>query len=181
MRRSGRIIWSARRSSGHQVLHTRESSAQQYAMRDRLTALGWSLIETIDDDLGRSAAGGLTRTGCNRMVAEVCPGKVGAVAAREVSRFVRNSRDWQLANRIGAGGVVLGALSLQALLSPAATTSGVDPERMSAAAIASPGLFPPIAASVPLILATLFPGWETKVGILTLGVVLITVNWLRMR
>lgn len=29
------------------------------------------------------------------MVAEVCLGKVGAVAAREVSRFARDSRDWQ--------------------------------------------------------------------------------------
>ena len=29
------------------------------------------------------------------MVAEVCLGKVGAVAAREVSRFARNNRDWQ--------------------------------------------------------------------------------------
>ena len=29
------------------------------------------------------------------MVAEVCLGKVGAVAAREVSRFARNSREWQ--------------------------------------------------------------------------------------
>ncbi|MER9751377.1 recombinase family protein [Mesorhizobium sp. M0140] len=29
------------------------------------------------------------------MVAAVCLGKVGAVAAREVSRFARNSRDWQ--------------------------------------------------------------------------------------
>src|SRR5262245_27388558 len=46
-----------RQSSAHQVLHNRESSALQYAMRDRLTALGWSEIEVIDDDLGRSAAG----------------------------------------------------------------------------------------------------------------------------
>jgi DNA invertase Pin-like site-specific DNA recombinase len=29
------------------------------------------------------------------MVAEVCLGEVSAVAAREVSRFARNSRDWQ--------------------------------------------------------------------------------------
>src|ERR1700681_4281516 len=29
-----------RQSSAHQVLHNRESSALQYAMRDRLTALG---------------------------------------------------------------------------------------------------------------------------------------------
>jgi hypothetical protein len=29
------------------------------------------------------------------LITEVCLGKVGAVAAREVSRFARNSRDWQ--------------------------------------------------------------------------------------
>jgi DNA invertase Pin-like site-specific DNA recombinase len=49
----------------------------------------------IDDDLGRSAAGSVQRAGFERMVAQVCLGKVGAVAAREVSRFARNSRDWQ--------------------------------------------------------------------------------------
>ena len=48
-----------RQSSAHQVLHNRESSTLQYAMRDRLMALGWSDIEVIDDDLGRSAAGGV--------------------------------------------------------------------------------------------------------------------------
>jgi DNA invertase Pin-like site-specific DNA recombinase len=72
-----------RQSSAHQVLHNRESSALQYAMRDRLTALGWSEIEVIDDDLGRSAAGGVQRAGFERMVAEVCLG----VCAREVSRL----------------------------------------------------------------------------------------------
>ena len=84
-----------RQSSVHQVQHNRESSALQYAMQGRLRALGWSEIEVIDDDLGRSAAGGVQRAGFERMVAEVCLGKVGAVAAREVSRFARNSRDWQ--------------------------------------------------------------------------------------
>jgi len=90
-----KAILYVRQSSAHQVLHNRESSALQYAMRDRLVGLGWSQIETIDDDLGRSAAGGVARAGFERMVAEVCLGKVGAVAAREVSRFARNSRDWQ--------------------------------------------------------------------------------------
>ena len=90
-----KAILYVRQSSAHQVLHNRESSALQYAMRDRLIALGWSQIETVDDDLGRSAAGGIARAGFERMVAEVCLGKVGAVAAREVSRFARNSRDWQ--------------------------------------------------------------------------------------
>jgi DNA invertase Pin-like site-specific DNA recombinase len=90
-----KAVLYVRQSSAHQVLHNRESSALQYAMRDRLTALGWSEIEVIDDDLGRSAAGGVQREGFERMVAEVCLGKVGAVCAREVSRFARNSRDWQ--------------------------------------------------------------------------------------
>src|SRR5262245_30952930 len=70
-------------SSSHQVLHNRESSALHYAMRVRLMGLGWSEIEVIDDDLGRSAAGGVQRAGFERMVAEVCLGKVGAVWARE--------------------------------------------------------------------------------------------------
>src|SRR5947209_7098788 len=90
-----KAILYVRQSSIHQVLHNRESQALQYAMRDRLVALGWSEVDTVDDDLGRSAAGGVTRVGFERMVAEVCLGKVGAVAAREVSRFARNSRDWQ--------------------------------------------------------------------------------------
>jgi hypothetical protein len=58
-----KAILYVRQSSAHQVLHNRESSALQYAMRDRLIALGWSEIETVDDDLGRSAAGGVARAG----------------------------------------------------------------------------------------------------------------------
>src|SRR5215472_7687217 len=90
-----KAILYIRQSSAHQVLHNRESSALQYAMRDRLSAIRLSEIEVIDDDLGRSAAGGVQRNVFERMVAQVCLGQVGAVAAREVSRFARNSRDWQ--------------------------------------------------------------------------------------
>ena len=84
-----------RQSSPYQVAHNLESQKLQYAMRERLYQLGWHEIEVVDDDLGRSAAGTVTRAGFERMVAEVCLGKVGAVAAREVSRFARNSREWQ--------------------------------------------------------------------------------------
>src|ERR1700684_1201097 len=90
-----KAILYVRQSSAHQVLHNRESSVLQYAMRDRLVGLGWYQIDIVDDDLGRSASGSVSRAGFDRMVAEVCLGKVGAVAAREVSRFARNSRDWQ--------------------------------------------------------------------------------------
>src|SRR5215212_8108467 len=90
-----KAVLYVRQSSAHQVQHNREGQALQYAMRERLVRLGWSEIEVVDEDLGRSAAGGVARAGFERMVAEVCLGKVGAVAALEVSRFARNSRDWQ--------------------------------------------------------------------------------------
>src|SRR5437660_4862165 len=90
-----KAILYVRQSSADQVMHNQESRILQYAMRDRLRELGWREIEIIDDDLGRSAAGAVARAGFDRMVAEVCLGKVGGVAAREVSRFARNSRDWQ--------------------------------------------------------------------------------------
>ena len=93
--RARKAVLYVRQSSVHQVQHNRESQGLQYAMRDRLLQLGWSQVEVIDEDLGCSAAGGTLRAGFERMVAEVCLGKVGAVAAREVSRFARNSRDWQ--------------------------------------------------------------------------------------
>lgn len=84
-----------RQSSAFQVTHNVESQKLQYAMQARLHHLGFAQIEVIDEDLGRSAAGIEARSGFERMVAEVSLGHVGAVAAREVSRFARNSRDWQ--------------------------------------------------------------------------------------
>jgi len=83
-------------SSTHQVLHNRESSALQYAMRDRLIALGWSEIRSRSTTI--SAARRQAASPAPASIAwwrNVCLGKVGAVAAREVSRFARNSRDWQ--------------------------------------------------------------------------------------
>ncbi|HWC18341.1 MAG TPA: recombinase family protein [Terriglobales bacterium] len=90
-----KAILYVRQSSTFQVQNNVESQKLQYAMRDRLCGLGWCDIEVIDEDLGRSASGTVTRAGFERMVAEVCLGQVGAVAAREVSRFARNSREWQ--------------------------------------------------------------------------------------
>src|SRR5687767_11896427 len=90
-----KAVLYVRQSSSYQVMHNEESRRLQYAMRDRLQQLGWREIEVVDEDLGRSAAGTVLRAGFERMVADVCLGNVGAVAAREVSRFARNSRDWQ--------------------------------------------------------------------------------------
>src|ERR1700756_3424113 len=90
-----KAILYVRQSSAYQVQNNLESQKLQYAMRDRLSSLGWSDIEVVDENLGRTASGTVTRTGFERMVAEVCLGHVGAVAAREVSRFARNSRERQ--------------------------------------------------------------------------------------
>jgi DNA invertase Pin-like site-specific DNA recombinase len=84
-----------RQSSAFQVAHNLESQKLQYAMQARVRALGFTEVEIVDEDLGRSAAGIEARHGFERMVAEVSLGRVGAVAAREVSRFARNSREWQ--------------------------------------------------------------------------------------
>ena len=47
-----------RQSTLHQVLENTESTARQYALRERAIALGWetSRIVTIDQDLGQSGA-----------------------------------------------------------------------------------------------------------------------------
>jgi DNA invertase Pin-like site-specific DNA recombinase len=90
-----KAILYVRQSSAYQVTHNLESQRLQYAMQDRLHLLGWREIDVVDEDLGRSAAGTVMRAGFERMVAEVCLGHVGGVAAREVSRFARNSREWQ--------------------------------------------------------------------------------------
>ena len=89
-----RAMFYVRQSSQHQLVHNTESARLQYAMEQRVRGLGWTEVELIDEDQGRSATTTNGRTGFRRMVAEVGLGKVGAVAAIEVSRFARNNRDW---------------------------------------------------------------------------------------
>lgn len=92
--RARKAMLYVRQSSLHQVEHHHESRRLQYAMQQRLESLGWQEVDVIDDDLGRSGEFSATRTGFQRLVAEVCLGNVGAVAAREISRFARNNKDW---------------------------------------------------------------------------------------
>ena len=46
-----------RQSTSDQVLHNHESRRRQYGLVDRARALGWTAVEVIDDDLGRSGSG----------------------------------------------------------------------------------------------------------------------------
>ena len=74
-------------------MHNQESQRRQYGLADRARQLGWTRVEVIDDDLGRSA-GGINRPGFEHLLAAICEGRVGAVLALEVSRLSRNGRDW---------------------------------------------------------------------------------------
>jgi DNA invertase Pin-like site-specific DNA recombinase len=77
-----------RQSTLHQVFENRESTARQYALRDRALALGWEAgrIVVIDQDLGQSGASAVDRAGFQRLVAAVGLGQVGLVMGLEVSR-----------------------------------------------------------------------------------------------
>lgn len=82
---------------------------------------------------------------------------------------------------IGAAGAALFALSLQGLLNPAMPSGTRDPLTTSAASVAFPGLFPPIAVTIPLIFSVPFPGVANTLGLLALGLAMIGLNWLLMR
>ena len=85
-----------RQSTLQQVLEHTESTARQYALRERALALGWPAerIQVIDQDLGHSGASAVDRLGFQRLVADVGLGKVGLVLGLEVSRLARSSSDW---------------------------------------------------------------------------------------
>jgi DNA invertase Pin-like site-specific DNA recombinase len=85
-----------RQSTLQQVLENTESTARQYALRERARALGWAdeRIVVIDQDLGHSRASTVDRLGFQRLVADVGLGQVGLVLGLEVSRLARNSSDW---------------------------------------------------------------------------------------
>jgi len=86
-----------RQSTPGQVLHHRESTERQYALRNKARELGWSesLIRTLDQDLGKTGTEMTRREDFKTLVADVSMGQVGAVFALEVSRLARSNLDWQ--------------------------------------------------------------------------------------
>jgi len=80
-----------RQSTPDQLAHNHESQRRQYGLAERAKQLGWSSVEIIDDDLGRSG-GGIARPGFERLLAAICEKRVGAVLAIEASRLARNGR-----------------------------------------------------------------------------------------
>jgi DNA invertase Pin-like site-specific DNA recombinase len=85
-----------RQSTLRQVFENTESTARQYALRQRAVALGWAAeqIIVVDCDQGQSGASMAGRDGFQRLVADVGLGRAGIVMGLEVSRLARNSSDW---------------------------------------------------------------------------------------
>src|SRR5277367_1634760 len=90
---SGGAFVYIRQSTADQLKHNQESRRRQYGLAERARQLGWSSVEVIDDDLGRSG-GGITRPGFEKLLAAICERRVGAVLSIEASRLARNGRDW---------------------------------------------------------------------------------------
>ena len=83
-----------RQSTAQQVQTNLESQRRQYELVDVAKQRGFTNVEVIDDDLGRSASGTVERPGFDRLVAALCAGQVGAVLCLDASRLARNGRDW---------------------------------------------------------------------------------------
>jgi DNA invertase Pin-like site-specific DNA recombinase len=73
-----------RQSTADQVIHNLESQRRQYGLVERARQLGWSDVEVIDDDLGRSGAG-ITRPGFEKLLAAICEGRVGIVLSNRAA------------------------------------------------------------------------------------------------
>lgn len=83
---------------------------------------------------------------------------------------------------IAAAGLILVALSLQSMIvTPPWASHGLDATQIRAAQVAFPGLFPPIAVSIPIIFAAAQPGFSDKLVICGLGAIVLALNWLAMR
>jgi DNA invertase Pin-like site-specific DNA recombinase len=83
-----------RHSTQSQVMTNLESQRRQYDLVEVARQRGFVDVEIIDEDMGRSASGTVSRPGFDRLVAWLCAGKVGAVVCFDASRLARNGRDW---------------------------------------------------------------------------------------
>ena len=89
-----KAIVYVRQSTPQQVQVNLESQRRQYDLVEVARRRGFTNVEVIDDDLGRTASGTAERPGFERLVAALCAGQVGAVLCLDASRLARNGRDW---------------------------------------------------------------------------------------
>jgi DNA invertase Pin-like site-specific DNA recombinase len=85
-----------RQSSPGQVRKNREGQQRQQAMVDHVATLGWPRpqIVLLDGDTGQSGSSQHGRMDLQTLLEAIVTGKAGLVAARELSRLVRDNQDW---------------------------------------------------------------------------------------
>jgi DNA invertase Pin-like site-specific DNA recombinase len=78
------------------VVSQHASLRLQYALGERAHQLGWpdEAIESMDDDLGLTAATAHHRPGFNTLVAQVILEQVGLIVSYDVTRLARNCSAW---------------------------------------------------------------------------------------
>ena len=84
-----------RQSRAGQVINNRESRRRQYELVEAARHHGFRNVETIDDDLGRTASGMEERPGFERLLALMYENMIGAVLCLDATRLARNGRDWE--------------------------------------------------------------------------------------
>jgi DNA invertase Pin-like site-specific DNA recombinase len=85
-----------RQSSPGQVRKNREGRQRQQAMAERVADLGWppARIILLDQDSGQTGSSQHGRNDLHRLLEAIVTGKAGLVAARELSRLIRDNQDW---------------------------------------------------------------------------------------
>ena len=84
-----------RQSSPNQVINNPESRRRQYELVEAARHHGFRDVETIDNDLGRTASGMEERPGFERLLTLMYEDMVGAVLCLDATRLARNGRDWE--------------------------------------------------------------------------------------
>ena len=85
-----------RQSTLGQVRRNREGQRRQQTMVEHVAALGWpqTQIVLLDGDTGQSGSSQHGRTDFHTLLEAVVTNKAGLIAARELSRLVRDNQDW---------------------------------------------------------------------------------------
>lgn len=106
-----RAVIYLRQSTMRQVYENRESTARQYALKQRAAELGWpeSSITVVDCDLGQSGRSASDRAGFQQLAEDVAHRRVGLILSLEASRLARSSADWHhLLELCGLASVLIG-------------------------------------------------------------------------
>lgn len=93
-----------RQSTPQQVQANLESQRRQYELVDVARRCGFTNVEVIDDDLGRTASGAVDRPGFNRLVAALCAGEVGRAVPRRFAALAQRPRLASSARAVWIGG-----------------------------------------------------------------------------